>query len=113
MGASPNYTETPMAISKVTNASEEKEETLKIEAAPARPKTVTRLNQLKPGELFRYAKSGTLYLKARDGSIRNVDKAIKKFLKKNGADYSLSQVKAALGLPNQEHQVEDNGNNPS
>lgn len=41
-------------------------------------KRVTALKDVPAGSLFRVGKSGTLYLKLANGSIRNVDKAVRK-----------------------------------
>jgi hypothetical protein len=47
-------------------------------AEQLKEKVVTHLRDLKPNTLFRMHKSGTIYMKMPDGSIRNVDKAARK-----------------------------------
>jgi hypothetical protein len=108
----PSNNDQPMGFSKenrVVHTLTETEETLKIDAADKpTPKVVTSVNQIKAGTLFRYFKSGTLYLKMKDGSIRNVDKAIKKVLKSRKAGNSIAEIKQSLGLPEQETTINDN-----
>lgn len=41
-------------------------------------KKYATVGSVPPGTLFRLGKSGTLYFKAKDGSIRNVDKAARR-----------------------------------
>lgn len=106
MGMSPNYIDQEPATSTITETTTDESHTLKIDATEEpTPKTITSLGQLKPGSLFRYAKSGTLYLKARDGSIRNVDKAIKRYLKSQKSNLTLDEAKRNMGLPTQENLI--------
>lgn len=58
---------------------------LKMDAtAKPVPREINSLRELAPGSVFKMGKSGTAYLMTRDGSIRNVAKAINKQLKLKG-----------------------------
>jgi hypothetical protein len=89
-------------------------DTLKMDATKTPvPKEIATLKDVPPGKVFRLAKSGTHYLKMQDGSIRNVDKAIRKLLKQRklqiGLDKlsnltdSVGDVQTALPKPKQEN----------
>lgn len=85
---------------------ENNHDTLKMDSTSApTPKTVT-LKDVPPRTIFRLARTGTRYMKMPDGSIRNVEKALRRHLKMNKNQFQRAALEASKQIAAEALQTE-------